>query len=155
MSNNKPYNNWNTVNNNRRPPNTRRYQDDNSQRLVITDDFKKELSKNDIQIEKWYHKLLTGQYYKSNGAYFYEEPILKRLANEYQKALHLKNIDTLILIRNELYNHMPEAVWIFKYLNGDVCDQSGKSLSKINTDLENLSREYLTLYNQARETIVG
>ena len=152
---NKQYNNsnWNTVN--KRPPHPKRNYEDNSHRLVITDDFKKELTKNDINVNKWYHKLLTGQYYKSNGAYFYEEPILKRLANEYQKAIHMKNIDTLVLIKNELLNHIPEPVWIFKYLNGDVCDNQGKSLSKINTDLENLSKEYLQIYSQAKETAIG
>jgi len=153
---NKPNNNWNTVN--KKPPyyhsnqQYRKHFDDSvSNRIIVSDDFRKELFKNDINVDKWYHKLLTGQFYKSNGAYFYEEPILKRLANEYQKALHIKNIDTLVLIKNELFNHLPEPVWIYKYLNGDVCDAQGKSYSKINGEIEAFSSEFIDVYNRAKE----
>ena len=144
---NKPqqYPNKRHYNNNRR-----NFDDNQSQKLVITDDFRKELSKSDILVDKWYHKLLTGQYYKSNGAFFYEEPILKRLANEYQKALHMRNLDALVLIKNELYNHLPEPQWIYKYLSGEICDQSGKPLSQTNNDIVQLAKEYMEVYNRAR-----
>jgi hypothetical protein len=120
-------------------------------KININDELKKELSKNDIQIDKWYHKLLTGQYFKEGGVFFFDDGILKRLATEYQKALHNRNMDTMLLIRNELFNHIPEQLWIHMYLTGKVLDPSGKQLNKSNPELEALSVEYSNVYNRARQ----
>jgi hypothetical protein len=120
-------------------------------KININDELKKELSKNDIQIDKWYHKLLTGQYFKEGGVFFFDDGILKRLATEYQKALHNRNMDTMLLIRNELFNHIPEQLWIHMYLTGKVLDPLGKQLNKSSPELEALSVEYSNVYNRARQ----
>lgn len=137
-------NNWNSV------PNKKKKQDDPvpCHKIIITDELKKELQKNDVCIDKWYHKLLMGQYYNNDGILLNNEPILKRLSNEYQKALYLKSIDSVVLIKNELLNHMPEQVWIHKYLNGHVCNSKGNSLNSDSPDLIQLSKEYMEIYNK-------
>ena len=94
---------------------------------------------------------MTGQYFKEGGVFFFDDGILKRLATEYQKALHNRNMDTMLLIRNELFNHIPEQLWIHMYLTGKVLDPSGKQLNKSNPELEALSVEYSNVYNRARQ----
>ena len=119
-------------------------------KVVINDEFKKELAKNDIIIDKWYHKLLTGHYFKDSGVFFHDDVILKRLANEYQKSLYNKSIEPMILIKNELFNHLPEQVWIHMYLTGQIFDHTGKQLNKNSRELEALSLEYQNVYNRAK-----
>jgi hypothetical protein len=118
---------------------------------VLCEEFKRELAKNDICVEKWYHKLLTGCYFKSNGSFFLDDDILKRLSIEYQKAINIRNIDTMLLIKNELFNHLPEQLWIHKYLTGQVFDSTGKSLNKTNPDIEALSKEYAQIYDRIKD----
>jgi hypothetical protein len=133
--------------------NTHSKKDDYGQfinKLNINDEFKKELAKNDIMVDKWYHKVLTGQYFKQGGVFFYDDDILKRLSIEYQKALHNRNIETMLLIRNELFNHLPEQLWIHMYLTGQVFDQNGKQLNKTSQELEVLSLEYSNVYNRVK-----
>jgi hypothetical protein len=137
-------NNWNSV------ANKKKKQDDliPSHKIIISDELKKELIKNDISIDKWYHKLMMGYYYNNEGILLNNEPILKRLSNEYQKALYLKNIDSVVLIKNELFNHMPEQVWIHTYLTGHVCNSKGVALNTESADLIQLSKEYMDIYNK-------
>jgi hypothetical protein len=126
--------------------------DENSvSKLVINDDLNKELLKHDINIEKWYHLLLVGQYYNKDGGVYYEDPILKRLAVEYQKAVRIKNIETMVLIKNELMNHFPEQLWIHKYFMGEVCGPDGRPLIQTKPELEIVANEYQTIYNKARQ----
>ena len=119
-------------------------------KVNITEEFKKELGKHDIMIDKWYHKLLTGQYFKENGVFFHDDVILKRLALEYQKSLYNRAIESMLLIKNELFNHLPEQVWIHMYLTGQIFDQNGKQLNRSNPDIEKLSAEYSNVYNRAK-----
>jgi hypothetical protein len=118
---------------------------------VICDEFKRELAKNDICIDKWYHKLLNGCYFKSNGSIYHDDDILKRLSAEYQKAIHIRNIDSMLLIKNELLNHFPEQLWIHKYLSGQVYNASGHALNKINPEIESLSKEYMQIYEKIKD----
>jgi hypothetical protein len=120
-------------------------------RPSLSDELKRELLKNEIFIEKWYHKLLMGNFMKSNGSFLSDDSTLKRLAAEYQKALHIRNIDAMVLIRNELFNHLPEQMWIHMYLTGQVLDQNGKPLNKLNQDIEQLSQEYIKVYERAKD----
>ena len=120
-------------------------------RTSVSDELKRELSKNDIFVEKWYHKLLMGHYMKDTGSFLSDDSILKRLAGEYQKALHNRNIDAMVLIRNELFNHLPEQMWVHMYLTGQVFDQSGKPLNKSTPDIEQLSQEYKNVYNRIKD----
>ena len=138
-------NNWSNV------ANKKKKQDDSipSNKIIITEELKKELLKNDVSTDKWYHKLLMGTYYSNDGVLLNNEPILKRLSNEYQKALYLKSIDSVVLIKNELLNYMPEQVWIHKYLNGHVCDNKGNPFNMESPDLIQLSKEYIDIYNKS------
>lgn len=149
-----------------------------SSKFAISDDLKRELGKHDIIVDKWYHKLLMGQYYNASGMYYYETehgeacwgehgnahrtsslystmevsneiPILKKLALEYQRSLTTRNITNMVLIRNELYNHLPEQLWIHHYLTGDVYDAQGKPLNRANPDIETLSKQYVELYRSS------
>lgn len=126
----------------------------NYNKQQINDELKRELAKNDIVIDKWYHKLLMGQYYKEGGVFFCDDGILKRLASEYQKALHMRNIDTMVLIKNELFNHLPEQLWIHMYLSGGVYDNNGNQLCKTSPDLEQLSTEYMNVYRRAMDVSI-
>jgi len=119
-------------------------------KVNINDELKKELNKHDICVDKWYHKLLTGQYFKDNGVFYNDDVILKRLAIEYQRSLYNRNIESMVLIKNELLNHLPEQVWIHKYLIGEVYDNQGKQLNKSNPDIQKLSNEYVIVYNRAK-----
>jgi hypothetical protein len=119
---------------------------------VISDEFRKELVKCDISTTKWYHKVLMGHYYKSDGTLFYEDSILKRLANEYQKSMHIKNIDAIILIKNEFMNHLTEQTWIHQYMTGSVYDAQGIQLNKNSPDILALSDAYILLYNKLKNT---
>ena len=120
-------------------------------RPSINDELKRELSKNEIFIEKWYHKLLMGHFMKGPGSFLSDDSTLKRLATEYQKALHCRNIDAMVLIRNELFNHLPEQMWIHMYLTGQVCDLNGKPLNKSSQSIEQLSQEYINVYQRAKD----
>jgi hypothetical protein len=119
---------------------------------IISEEFRKELMKCDIQITKWYHKVLMGQYYKPDGTMFYEDSILKRLAIEYQKSMHIKNIDAIILIKNEFMNHLTEQMWIHQYMMGRVYDAQGTPLNKSSPDIAALSVEYIQLYDKMKNT---
>lgn len=119
---------------------------------IISEEFRKELMKCDIVTTKWYHKVLMGHYYKSDGTLFYEDSILKRLAIEYQKSIHIKNIDAIILIKNELMNHFTEQTWIHQYMMGYVYDAQGTPLNKISPDVSALSETYIQLYNKLKNT---
>jgi len=118
---------------------------------VICEEFKRELAKNDICVDKWYHKLLIGYYYKSNSSFLLDDDILKRLAIEYQKAINNRNIDSMLLIKNELFNHFPEQLWIHRYLTGQVYDASGKALNTITPEIEALSNEYMQIYDRIKD----
>ena len=137
-------NNWSSV------ANKKKKQDESipCHKIIITEELKKELLKNDVSTDKWYHKLLMGNYYTNDGVLLNNEPILKRLSNEYQKALYLKSIDSVVLIKNELLNHMPEQVWIHKYLTGHVCNNKGIPFNTESADLIQLSKEYMDIYNK-------
>jgi hypothetical protein len=119
---------------------------------IISEEFRKELMKCDIQTTKWYHKVLMGQYYKPDGTIFYEDSILKRLALEYQKSMHIKNIDAIILIKNEFMNHLTEQMWIHQYMMGRVYDAQGTPLNKSSPDIAALSVEYIQLYDKMKNT---
>ena len=154
-----------------------------SSKISVNDDLRRELGKHDIQVDKWYHKLLTGQYYNSSGMYYYESehtmdgcwsghtprtntmystmeisneiPILKKLAMEYQRSLSNKNIPNLVLIRNELLNHLPEQLWIHNYLTGDVYDANGKPLNRVNPEMEELAKQYSQIYHSSVQNCSG
>jgi hypothetical protein len=117
---------------------------------IISEEFRKELIKCDIYTTKWYHKVLMGHYYKSDGTLFYEDSILKRLAIEYQKSIHIKNIDAIILIKNEFMNHLTEQTWIHQYMTGCVYDAQGTPLNKSSPDISVLSETYIQLYNKMK-----
>ena len=119
---------------------------------TISEEFRKELIKCDIYTTKWYHKILMGQYYKPDGTLFYEDTFLKRLANEYQKSIHIKNIDAIILIKNEFMNHLTEQTWIHNYMMGHVYDAQGTPLNKSSPDIAALSEAYSQLYEKMKTT---
>lgn len=119
---------------------------------LVSEEFRKELMKCDIVITKWYHKVLMGHYYKSDGTLFYEDSILKRLAIEYQKSVHIRNIDAIILIKNEFMNHLTEQTWIHQYMMGFVYDAQGTPLNKISPDISLLSDTYIQLYDKMKNT---
>lgn len=150
-----------------------------SSKILVNDDLRRELGKHDIQVDKWYHKLLTGQYFNASGMCYYESdgcwgngvsrtntmfstmevsneiPILKKLAMEYQRSLSNKNIANLVLLRNELFNHLPEQLWIHNYLMGDVYDANGTPLNCINPDIERLSKQYNDIYQSSLQNCAG
>lgn len=152
---------------------------DQSSKISVNDDLRRELGKHDIQVDKWYHKLLTGHYYNAGGMYYYESdgswgngvsrtstmystmevsneiPILKKLAMEYQRSLSNKNIANLVLLRNELFNHLPEQLWIHNYLSGDVYDANGTPLNRSNPDIERLSKQYNDIYQSSVQNCSG
>jgi hypothetical protein len=119
---------------------------------TMNEEFRKELIKCDIHTSKWYHKVLMGQYYKPDGTLFYEDSILKRLAIEYQKSIHIKNIDAIILIKNEFMNHLTEQTWIHNYMMGRVYDAQGTPLNKSSPDIAALSEAYIQLYEKMKTT---
>jgi len=84
-----------------------------------------------------------------------EIPILKKLAMEYQRSLSNKNISNLVLLRNELFNHLPEQLWIHNYLSGDVYDANGTPLNRSNPDIERLSKQYNDIYQSSVQNCSG
>ena len=96
---------------------------------------------------------LIGNYYNKDGANLNDETILKRLSIEYQKAIRLKNIETMILIKNEMLNHIPEQVFIHKFFMGEIYDQNKQQLNTITPETRELSNDYKNTYNQATNII--
>ena len=158
ISNNHTANNHNANNNQFRKKNTfanNPIEEPPSIKSVVplADDFNKELLKYEINTEKWYHNLLIGNYYNKDGANLNDETILKRLSIEYQKAIRLKNIETMILIKNEMLNHIPEQVFIHKFFMGEIYDQNKQQLNTITPETRELSNDYKNTYNQATNII--
>ena len=120
---------------------------------VICDDFNKELLKHEINIEKWYHNLLIGKYFNKDGTNLCDDAILKRLSVEYQKAIRVKNIETMILIKTELMNHMPEQMFIHNFFMGDIFGQNKQQLNTVSQDLAEISNEYKEVYRNAKQII--
>ena len=120
---------------------------------IICDDFNKELLKHEINIEKWYHNLLIGKYYNKDGTNLCDDTILKRLSIEYQKAIRVKNIETMILIKNELMNHMPEQMFIHNFFMGDIYNQNKQQLNSLTQEIIELSNEYREVYHNAKLVI--
>jgi hypothetical protein len=120
---------------------------------IICDDFNKELLKHEINIEKWYHNLLIGKYYNKDGTNLCDDTILKRLSIEYQKAIRVKNIETMILIKNELMNHMPEQMFIHNFFMGDIYNQNKQQLNSLTPEMIELSNEYREVYRNAKHVI--
>lgn len=120
---------------------------------IICDDFNKELLKHEINTEKWYHNLLIGKYFNKDGTNFCDDAILKRLSIEYQKALRVKNIETIVLIKNELMNHMPEQMFIHNFFMGEVYNQNKQQLNTISQDIVELSNDYKEVYKNAKQII--
>jgi hypothetical protein len=120
---------------------------------VICDDFNKELLKHEINIEKWYHNLLIGKYFNKDGTNLCDDTILKRLSIEYQKAIRGKNIETMILIKNELMNHMPEQIFIHNFFMGEIYNQNKQQLNAISQDIIDLSNDYKKVYQNAKQII--
>ena len=120
---------------------------------IVCDDFSKELLKHEINIEKWYHNLLIGKYYNKDGTNLCDDTILKRLSIEYQKAIRIKNIETMILIKNELMNHIPEQTFIHNFLMGDIYNQNKQQLTNLTSEMTELSNEYQELYKNAKQII--
>lgn len=120
---------------------------------IVCDDFSKELLKHEINIEKWYHNLLIGKYYNKDGTNLCDDTILKRLSIEYQKAIRIKNIETMILIKNELMNHIPEQTFIHNFLMGDIYNQNKQQLTNLTSEMTALSNEYQELYKNAKQII--
>lgn len=120
---------------------------------VICDEFVKELLKHEINTEKWYHNLLIGKYYNCDGTNLCDDTILKRLSIEYQKAIRVKNIETMILIKNELMNHIPEQKFIHNFFMGDIYNQNKQQLSTLTPEMTSLSNEYKEVYQNAKQII--
>jgi hypothetical protein len=120
---------------------------------IVCDDFSKELLKHEINIEKWYHNLLIGKYYNKDGTNLCDDTILKRLSIEYQKAIRVKNIETMILIKNELMNHIPEQTFIHNFLMGDIYNQNKQQLTNLTSEMTELSNEYQEVYKNAKQII--
>jgi hypothetical protein len=120
---------------------------------IICDDFNKELIKHEINIEKWYHNLLIGKYYTKEGTNICDDTILKRLSIEYQKAIRVKNIETMILIKNELMNHMPEQMFIHNFFMGEVYNQNKQPLNSLTPEMLELSNEYKEVFRNAKQII--
>ena len=120
---------------------------------IICDDFNKELLKHEINIDKWYHNLLIGKYFNKDGTNVCDDTILKRLSIEYQKAIRIKNIETMILIKNELMNHIPEQMFIHNFFMGDIYNQNKLQLNKITPEISELSSEYIEVYSSAKQMI--
>ena len=128
--------------------------DDNlNTKSIVCDDFSKELLKHEINIEKWYHNLLIGKYYNKDGTNLCDDTILKRLSIEYQKAIRVKNIETMILIKNELMNHIPEQTFIHNFLMGDIYNQNKQQLTNLTSEMTELSNEYQEVYKNAKQII--
>lgn len=147
---NNGYDKWNKSTHHRKG----RSDDNSSDKIVISEEFKKTILKYNIDTTKWYHKLLTGQYYRKDMS-VYEDTILKRLSAEYQRALHMRLVDALVLIKGELMNYLPEESWIHKYLSGEVCDKNGTPLNQSSKDVEKLSEEYMKIYEKSRELLTS
>jgi len=134
---------------NKRKPFGRSYYD-KSRVFTMNDDFAKELLKNDIDIEKWYHKLLTGNYYDKNGDVFYKQyPIIAKLASEYSKAMNSKSVNSMLLVKRELFNHINEQKWIHEYLSGNIFDKNSVPLVNSSQHLIELSKRYMEIYDSA------
>jgi hypothetical protein len=117
---------------------------------VELDEFAQELLKHDINITKWYHILLMGNYFNKNGELYYvDDPIIKKLAHEYTKAYSAQNVETLILIKNELTNHLPEQVWIHRFFSGNVYDKAGNQLCFQTPEMKTVSDAYNRAYTEA------
>ena len=128
--------------------------DDNvNTKSIICDDFNKELLKHEINIDKWYHNLLIGKYFNKDGTNVCDDTILKRLSIEYQKAIRIKNIETMILIKNELMNHIPEQMFIHNFFMGDIYNQNKQQLNNITPEISELSIEYREVYSNAKQMI--
>jgi len=120
---------------------------------VICDDFNKELLKHEINIDKWYHNLLIGKYFNKDGTNVCDDTILKRLSIEYQKAIRIKNIETMILIKNELMNHIPEQMFIHNFFMGDIYNQNKQQLNNLTPEISELASEYREVYSNAKQMI--
>ena len=120
---------------------------------TICDDFNKELLKHEINIDKWYHNLLIGKYFNKDGTNLCDDTILKRLSIEYQKAIRIKNIETMILIKTELMNHIPEQMFIHNFFMGDIYNQNKQQLNKLTPEISELSSEYIEVYSNAKQMI--
>jgi hypothetical protein len=120
---------------------------------IICDDFNKELLKHEINIDKWYHNLLIGKYFNKDGTNVCDDTILKRLSIEYQKAIRIKNIETMILIKNELMNHIPEQMFIHNFFMGDIYNQNKQQLNNLTPEISELASEYREVYNNAKQMI--
>ena len=119
--------------------------DDNiNTKSVICDDFNKELLKHEINI---------GKYFNKDGTNLCDDTILKRLSIEYQKAIRVKNIETIVLIKNELMNHMPEQMFIHNFFMGEVYNQNKQQLNAISQDIVEVSNEYKEVYQNAKQII--
>jgi hypothetical protein len=138
---------------NTKPTNIFQYKKNKSCLDNELDEFGRELLKHDINVQKWYHKLLMGNYYNKLGDVYHDDPIVKKLAYEYNKAYLSQNVDTLLLIKNELMNHIPEQVWIHKFLSGEIYDKDGNQLNNTTHELKNVSSQYLKAYSDAVETL--
>ena len=120
---------------------------------IICDDFNKELLKHEINIDKWYHNLLIGKYFNKDGTNVCDDTILKRLSIEYQKAIRIKNIETMILIKNELMNHIPEQMFIHNFFMGDIYNQNKQQLNNLTPEISELASEYREVYSNAKQMI--
>jgi hypothetical protein len=96
---------------------------------------------------------LIGKYFNKDGTNLCDDTILKRLSIEYQKAIRGKNIETMILIKNELMNHMPEQIFIHNFFMGEIYNQNKQQLNAISQDIIDLSNDYKKVYQNAKQII--
>jgi hypothetical protein len=110
--------------------------------IVISDDYKNNLLKSGINIEKWYHKLCTCQYFDENQNFDFNDEIIKNLIYEYQLALKSKNINALIIIKTELCEN--EDYWLKELLTGNIYNEKKvKVVDQCKSTIE-LSERYIS-----------
>ena len=105
----------------------------------IAEDYNLLLIKNGIDTEKWYHKLLTDQYFDREGnLLFNDDEKIKKMKLDYQKSIKLKNISILNLIRNELLGYKQDQDILKLFIDGNICNINRIPINCENKSIENL-----------------
>jgi len=105
------------------------------------DEYSLLLQKNGIEIDKWYHKLLTNQYYDINGnILFSDDEKIENFRNEYQKSYKLKNISSLVFTKNQLLLYKTDMEILNLFLNGKIYNDKNIPLVNEYKSLSELSK---------------
>lgn len=111
-------------------------------KIVLNDDFKIQLFKVGIDVDKWCHKLLTCQYFDSKGKVYYHNEQIEELSINYLNALKLNNIQELVSIKNNLITIYSDKDCLHNLLIGNICSMDKTPLNSQCQSIINLSNEY-------------